>query len=239
MGILQIFDSFYEEVSADTKPQPGHIFWVPTPSVHETPRILDVDRATSDEYELAGFEIKEIASHHFKKRERPPIKRLSLGETEEVIISKAKRRPAVIITSIISDDIDTLSDGSQKRLAQHLKKPCYLVAPMYSVSTMIKPGTFGPVLVARIRALQYPRFFCLPDPKKPNRPESIIRLDRIFPTYLGRGCEAQGKKIHKEPFEILLSQFSILSGSVYREPYDLVKELIQDALPEELDNIAG
>jgi len=43
------------------------------------------------------------------------------------------------------------------------------------------------------------------------------------------------EKIHEEPFEILLSQFSILSGSVYREPYELERELVKDALPAGLD----
>jgi len=97
---------------------------------------------------------------------------------------------------------------------QHLEKPCYLVAPLYSTTSMMEPGTFGPTLVARIRALQYLHFFCLPDKNRPGRPESIIRLDRVFPTYLGRGLAPMDEKIHEEPFEILLSQFSMLSGSL-------------------------
>lgn len=239
MGILQVFDNFYEDVPTGTKPTPGHIFWIPTPNVDEVPRILDVERADPTEHEVSSYEIKEIERHHFTRRERLPIKRLNLGDTEELLIAKAKKRPAVIIASTVSDDIDTLPDGQQKRLAKHLEKPCYLVAPLYSTATMMDPGTFGPTLVARIRALQYFHFFCLPDQNRPDRPGSIVRLDLIFPTYLGRGCETMGKSIHEEPFEVLLSQFSILSGAVYREPYDLVKELVQDALPEGLKPEAG
>ncbi len=100
---------------------------------------------------------------------------------------------------------------------------------------MDDPGTFGPTLVARIRALQYPQFFCLPDKNKSDQPKSIVRLDRVFPSYLGRGSESAGEMIHEEPFDILLSQFSLLSGSVYREPYDLARELVKDALPADLD----
>lgn len=97
-----------------------------------------------------------------------------------------------------------------------------------------EPNTFEPILVARIRALQYLHFFCLPEFDSPHSPGSIVRLDRVFPTYLGRGCEAMRKRLHEEPFEVMLSQFSLLSGAVYREPYELVRELVQEALPREL-----
>lgn len=234
MGILQVFEKFYENVPAGSKPEPGHIYWVPTANVDEVPRILDVERASPTEHEVSSFEIKEIEPQHFTKRERLPIKRLSLGETEEALITKGKKRPVIILASTETSDVSTLPEGAQKRLAKSLAKPCYLVAPMYSTSTMMAPGTFGPTLVARIRALQYLHFFCLPDKNRPDKPGSIIRLDRVFPTYLGRGSEADGEKLHEEPFEILLSQFSILSGTAYREPYELAKELVQDALPPEL-----
>ncbi|WP_089729915.1 hypothetical protein [Candidatus Thiosymbion oneisti] len=235
MGILQVFDDFYEDVPAGTVPAPGHLFRVPTPNVEEVPRILDVERATPTEHEITSCEICEIAKHHFSKRERLPIKRLALGDTEELIISKAKKRPVVVLSVIASSGIDTLPDGPQRRLARHLKKPCYLVAPLYSTTSMTAPGTFGPTLVARIRALQYLHFFCLPDKNRPDRPGSIIRLDRVFPTYLGRGSAPMDEKIHEEPFEILLSQLSILTGAVYRKPYELARELVKDALPTGLD----
>jgi hypothetical protein len=235
MGILQVFGSFYQPVPTGAAPEPGHLFWVPTPNVDEVPRILDVERATPTEHEITGYEICEIAKHHFSRRERLPIKRLTLGDTEELLIAKAKKRLVVILISIASDGIGTLPDGTQRRLAKHLEKPSYLVAPLYSTSSIMEPGTFGPILVARIRALQYLHFFCLPDENHPDRPRSIVRLDRVFPTYLGRGSEPAGEKIHEEPFEIILSQLSILSGAVYREPYDLARELVQDALPADLD----
>lgn len=235
MGILQVFDEFFEPVASNVRPQPGHIFWVPTSEVYEVPRILDVKRATPDEHWATEFEISEINNVHFKSRERLPIKKLNLEESEELLIAKAKKRPAIIIAIVSTDGLKTLPDGVQKRMANHLEKCSYLVAPFYSVSSFLEPGTFGPILVARIRALQYLHFFCVPDPNKPGVPGSIIRLDRVFPTYLGRGCESyRGLRLHEEPFEILLSQFSLLTGKGYREPLEMARELVQDALPDEL-----
>lgn len=208
---------------------------MPTSDVVEVPRILDVERASATEHEVTSYEICDIAKHHFTKRERLPIKRLSLGETEELLISKAKKRLVVVLASIASEGIQTLGDGMQRRLAKHLEKTIYLVAPLYSTSSMRDPGTFGPILVARIRALKYLHFFCLPDKAHSDRARSIVRLDRVFPTYLGRGSEPANEKIHDEPFEVILSQFSILTGSVYREPYDIAKDVVKDALPADLD----
>jgi hypothetical protein len=234
MGILQVFPKFFEVVPEGAIPEPGHLYWAPTPEVDEVPRILDVQRATPDEHRATEFEITEVGRHHFKQRDRLPVKKLNLGETEELLIAKGKKRPVVIIAGIAANDVDTLPDSQQKRLAKHLGRKSYLVAPFYSVSTLLEPGTFGPVLVARIRAMQYLHFFCLPKTDKPGQPGFIVRLDRVFPTYLGRGCEPMGRRVDEEPFEIILSQFSLLSGAVYREPYDIVKDLVRGALPSEL-----
>lgn len=235
MGVLQVFERFFEDLAGDpAPPAPGHLYWVPVPETQEVPRVLDVQRATPDEHWATVFEITEIGNHHFKTRNRLPIKKLDLGETEELLIAKAKKRPAVILASTCVGDLETLPSGTQKRLAQALGRNCYLVAPLYSVSNFKEPSTFGPILVARIRALQYLHFFCLPQFDNPRMPGSIVRLDRVFPTYLGRGCEAMRQRLHEEPFEVILSQFSLLSGAVYREPYELVRELVQAALPREL-----
>ncbi|CAM2737103.1 Uncharacterised protein [Legionella steigerwaltii] len=235
MGILQVFDTFLEDTPSNSKPQLGSIYWVPTPDTDEVTRILEVERATPDEHSITNFEITQINKTHFKSRQRLPIKRLNLGDTEEIILTKGKKRPVVILSAIHTSNIDTINSGTERKLASNLGKTTYLVAPCFSVSSMLNPGTFGPILVARIRALQYPHFFCLPDPKNPDEPGSIIRLDRIFPTYLGLCCTPMEKKLHPEPFEVLLSQFSIVMNDkcAYKEPYELVKTLAQDALPTE------
>ena len=235
MGILQVFDEFYESVPAKATPELGHIYWVPTANIDEVPRILDVQRASPTEHEISSFEIQQISSHHFKSKDRLPIHSLNLGDTEEIIVAKAKKRPAVVLATIHTEQVESLPQDAQKRLARHLDKKCYLVAPMFSTSTMMDPSTFGPVLVARIRALKYLHFFCLPEKGDASKPESIIRLDRIFPTYLGRGSEPMVLMVQEEPFAVLQSQFNILVGGNSSEPYEVVRDLVKDALPPEYD----
>jgi len=94
MGVLQVFERFFEDLSGDAAPPaPGHLYWVPVPETQEVPRVLDVQRATPDEHWATVFEITEIGNHHFKTRNRLPIKKLDLGETEELLIAKAKKCP--------------------------------------------------------------------------------------------------------------------------------------------------
>jgi hypothetical protein len=122
MGVLQLFDRFYEAIPAGTLPAPGHLYWVPTPNVEEVPKILDVKRSSATEHEITDFEICEIGNHHFGKKTRLPIKRLALGDTEELVITKAKKRLAVVLASITTNNIQTLPKGQQQRLAKHVEK---------------------------------------------------------------------------------------------------------------------
>jgi hypothetical protein len=65
MGVLQVFERFFEDLAGDAAPPaPGYLYWVPVPETQEVPRVLDVQRATPDEHWATGFEITEIGNHH-------------------------------------------------------------------------------------------------------------------------------------------------------------------------------
>jgi hypothetical protein len=236
VGFLQVFERFYEGVPAaeQNRPKPGHLYWAPVPETDQVHRILDVQRSSPDEHAELAFEFVEINNQHFTERDRLPIKALNLQPTHELLVAKAKKRPVLVLAETVVPDVATLPEGTQRRLAGPLGRQSYLVAPLYSVSTMMEPGTFGPTLVARIRAMQYVHLCCLPETEDSTKPASIVRLDRVFPSYLGRGCAHRGIRLHEEPFEVILSQFSIVCGGVNSEPYTLVRGLAQEALPDGL-----
>lgn len=231
MGILQVLDPFFEDTAKGELPQPGHLMWVPTCDVPEVPTILDVERATPEEHFATRFVISQIANHHFNSRQRLPIKSLDLGDTEELIVNKGKKRPCIVVSGARVDDVDALPEGTARRMAKHLGRQAYFVVPLYGVSTLQNPGTFGPALVARIRAMQYPHLMCIPDHANPPQPASIARLDRMFVTTLGRGCDPYGKKLNTEALEVFLSQVSIVCGGNSSEAYETVRELAKEALP--------
>ena len=211
---------------------------MPTGYINDPQTILDVERLDPQGHENLSFTITQIGSDHFQEsrnRRKLPIKRLALQGSEELLITKAKRRPCVVLSSCVVGDASKISDSTQQRLARKsVGKTLYLVAPCYSVSTMQEPGTFGPELVARIRALQYPHLYCLPHKRYPNRPGSIVRLDHLFSTYLGRGCNPWDYRLSDDALEVLLSATSMVLGTSGRELFDSMRELIvETGLPIE------
>lgn len=235
MGITQIFSQFYDDVPPSQRPDIGSVYWVPTPEVSEVPLILQVKRASPEEHEIIDFEFVQVGSQHFKSGTRLPIKRLNLGDTEELMVAKAKKRPCVVLGRgfLAPEQIASLPKGEQQKLAKHLERIVYLVAPMYGCSTYYKQNAFGPVLTARVKALWYQHLCYMPD-FNGQEPGSILRLDHVFATHLGRGSEPAGKKVKEDVFQIVQAQFLVTCGL---PPDDLLlaaKDLVNGCLPAEL-----
>jgi hypothetical protein len=232
MGILQILPGFYEEAEAG-KPKAGDIYWVPVQFQSEVPMVLEVGRYDPKSHDVVEFSLCQMHGNHFKPREgKLPVKLLKLEHTEEAIICKAKRRPAVVICGNCVPDISKVLTGSDKRLAAHLERDCFLVAPLYSTSTPAAPGSFMPKLVARIRSLLYPHLMCLP-PLGSNEaePGEVVRLDHLMATSLGRGCERSRWRLHPEALTLLNSQLRwALEGSVSPDLQPIV-DLARETLP--------
>lgn len=235
MGVLQIFESFYTTSDKHGQPAAGDIYWVPVPFTEETPRIFDVKRADPRDHTKLEYEIVEIADRHFKeRRDRLPIALLSLGATEELLIAKAKKRPAIVLFSTQLADANTLS-AKDKRLAKDVAKSCYVVAPLFSPATPHNPGPFMPTLVARIRALKYPHLACLPPIGRNNEDAGeIVRLDRLLATHLARGSERSGWRLHPEVTQLIIDQLVWAAHGFVSESLALVIDLASEALPPEL-----
>lgn len=211
MGLLQLLNQFFEPHTEPT-PGEGHIYWVPVQEILHVPRILSVVRTEPDEHKITDFKIEEINASHFKRQDKLPVKQLNLSPTTELVVSKAKLRPAVVIGTACVNDLDTLQDPANKRIAnKSFNTPLYVLAPFYSVSSMKNPGTFGPEFVDRIRHLKYPNLFCVPDFQNEEKevPASIIRLDQLFVSHLQRGSENTQIKFHDDILDIFKLQLSV------------------------------
>lgn len=242
MGISQFFPEFYRDAAANADHLGvGSVWWAPVPEIREVPLILDVNRASPDEHAAVTFEFVEIGTHHFKVKERLPIKKLNLDNTQELIVSRGKKRPCVVLAKATVSEADLAgveaTDREQGRQARHLSKSVYLLAPMYGCSTHQERGSFGPILTARVKALRYPHLCYFPAFKRSDRtsnPGSIMRLDHVFPSFLGRGCDAHGVKIQDCVMEVVLDQLKAVYGMEPSEDFADIKMLIQDCLPDEL-----
>lgn len=241
MGVLQLISKFYEERPAGGGVDVGDLWWVPVAFIDQVPRMLDVERASATDHYATKFTIREVGSTDFRSKPKLPVKLLNLEDTEELLIAKAKRRPVVILSKSLDVNVTSLPATEQKRAAATVGTT-YLVAPLYSPQST----SFPPAFVARIRALTYPQFACLPrlGSQVPEAGE-IVRLDRLFTSHLGRGCEAvagarSGTKLRlsDEARVLLLDQRDItISGVVIPERHEAfvtVRDLAKDALPDDL-----
>lgn len=214
---------------------PGHLVWYPVPHLEDVPRILDVDRATSQDHYATKFQIRQVTNDDFKKRQKLPIKALSLGETEELLIHKAKRRPCVIISMPNTEDAaDAKAVGVAAR--RHLLDRSMTLLPIYGIETADDPRGFPPIMVARIRCLLYDQFFYLPAkcPKTNQsiRQDGIVRLDRAFAGVPSRAAEPWNIKLHPEPFGLLMAMIRMRFGAAPTEDFKIVRELLKEALPK-------
>jgi hypothetical protein len=200
---------------------------------------LDVERADPQEHYATKFSIRNMTDGDFKKKTRLPIKALSLRETEELVIHRTKRRPAIIISgeSTIFDDVKTLLRQMGRK---HLQQESLIAAPLYSVESGDHEGGFPPVMVARIRALMYKQFFFCPRENSPLTTDSIMRLDRLhavvpnFPAYIPEpyslGVDALG---------VLMAMLRSLFGAKEEADFEALKTLVYEFLPDEAKTRPG
>ncbi len=150
-------------------------------------------------------------------------------------MAKGKRRPCVVLgcAQVSGEQLNSIKDGEQRRLAKHLQRTCFLVAPMYSCSTYYERSSFGPVLTARVKALWYPHLCYMPG-FNGSAPGSILRLDHTFPTCLGRGSDPAKKKVTEEVMEIVVGQLQVVCGMPPTEILVSIQELVKGCLPDGL-----
>ena len=236
MGIVQLIDPFYVKLPGDTFRRAsivGHFCWVPVTHLDPVPRILDVERADPQEHYATKFSIRNMTDGDFKKKTRLPIKALSLRETEDLVIHRAKRRPAIIISgeTTIFEDVRTLLLQIGRK---HLQEESLIVAPLYSVESGDHEGGFPPVMVARIRALMYKQFFFCPKENSPLTTDSIMRLDRLhavipnYPAYI-----PEPYSLSTEVLGVLMAMVRSLFGAKEEPEFEALKALVFESLPDE------
>jgi len=174
-----------------------------------------------------------MQNNDFRKKTRLPIKMLSLRETEELVICKAKKRPGVIVSAdfTIFDDIN---HELRKLGRKHLQEEDIITVPLYEIETEEHTGGFPPVMTARIRALMYNQFFFCPKTDFGLINNSIVRLDRIqvikpiYPAY-----EPKQFALSPEALAVLMGMVRSLFGAEEEKDQRALKDLLIESLPDE------
>jgi len=232
MGITQVIDPFYQPLdlkSLQNKPVVGQFCWVASPHLDIVPRIMEVERPDPREHYATKFKIRNMTDQDFRKKEKLPIWSLTLRETEELLIQKAKKRLAITVAAqnTIFDDI---KETVGRR--EHLQEENILVVPLYGIEAAGHEGGFPPIMTARIKALMYRQFFYCPF-KAPVY-EAVVRLDRIQPVIPHHpGWIPENIALSEEALGVLMGMLREYFGAPQDEDMEALREIVRDALPED------
>ena len=232
MGITQIIDPFYQRLNLkDLKNRPvvGQFCWIAAQHIDKAPRILEVERNKPTDHFATNFVIRNMTDQDFKKKTKLPIKYLSLRETEELVIHRAKMRLAITIAAenTIFEDVKDAVGGRE-----HLQEENILVLPLYGIESAAHEGGFPSVMVARIKALMYRQFFYCP--YFSGIYEAVVRLDRIQPVIPHYpGWKPEGIALSQEALGVLMAMLREYFGAPQDEDMKALREIVQEALPED------
>ena len=184
--------------------------------------------------------IRDQEKHDFRGKEnRLPIKGLKLDVTQEVVITRAKLRPCLVIGCCEGINPHTIPEGPQRKLAANFH-PMFLLAPVFHVSHASEQGSFGPIVTARIKCLMYPEFFYLRQSGGYLKVPSVARLDRMFlqAPHPGLGFELTDLFVNADIFSLVLGQVKYLLGQAMSSEQQEVRDLMLSTLPKEAMPVA-
>lgn len=236
MGITQLITQFYRNLPKDSfrkEPTVGQLCWAPSLHINKVPMVMEVERADPKEAFATKFKLRSLSERDFRARAKLPIKSINLRQTEELIVSKAKKRPAIVVwgSPMIFEDVEKLLISIGR---PHLQEYCLAVVPVYNIETIDHAGGFPPIMVSRIKALMYNQFFYCPPMNDIGFSEGIARLDRIqtiLPT--DRAVyDPLPIALSEDALAVLLSMIRSWFGSVEEDLY-AYKELLRETLPPE------
>jgi hypothetical protein len=242
VGIVQIIDPFYTTLREDSfrrVPTIGQLCWVVSPHIYPIPKIMEVERADPQEHFATKFSIRDMnPKTDFKVKHRLPIKALGLRDTEELLIQRAKIRPAIIVGVGITRFPDVAKMLRPMGL-EHLQHESIVTVPLFGIQTAEHPGGFPPVMVARIRGLMYRQFFFCPQARSPLTSDSVARLDRLqvvfhesSPGVKSPGYDPTPCALSPDALGVIMAMLRTQFGSPSEEHLEAVRSLAMEAIPD-------
>ena len=231
--ILQIYDTTHTKADGDGDgPKVGQIVRTVVPQYGDRWRIFDAVRSDSANHTSVSGTLRDAQEADFKPKQRLPIKLVSLGDCEELLALKAKLRPCVVLAVSPGVAPHTISDVSQRNVAQNVLRPACLVAPAFTVAIPGETKPFGPIMSARVQCMVYPEFVWLPASGGVIKYDSVVRLDRAFWSTLPPPTVMEPLSLHQEMLAVIDNQLAVLRGLDPSADYKSAVSLLQEQLPK-------
>lgn len=232
--ISALVDYYDNRRKPSATPEIGQIVFTPVLNTEYRPFIADAKRSDPLTHRSADMSIRPMDDAlDFRKKQRLPIAALSLGETEELVVSRAKQRPCLVIAKSDGVDVMMLPEGHQRNKARNAFRGIYCLAPIYSISIADKVTSFGPVMSSRIKCMMYPEFMYVPQSGLILKVPGIIRLDRLFWSHLFAASEPQPLFVSNIILGVCWNQLKILTGESATGDFLEMRDLMLSCLPDE------
>jgi hypothetical protein len=242
VGLVSYFGGkFFTPLDKSSGPVLGQIAWVPVPNLNPQPMVVEAERTSDTSHQQVRARFVTLNDNHFTRRDLKelPILNFKLGETEEMIAFKAKRRPGIIVGVGA-----TVLGGLDAHARAHHEEGRIVVAPAYGVRSEDDPSGFSSVMAARVRHLLYRQYFPLAEWKETRSSrtvpgacslqEGIVRFDRIqFVSPSPPGCRFAPVRLADD---VLVLLHAMLWAYLHAEPSKALvemREILADCLPDE------
>jgi len=217
-----IIDNYYCNIGIRHRSslRPGQIVWTYSLYNYENLEFWRPHSFDETSTRATSFEICSSAQDLFNRQ--IPLISPRLEIDEEFIVIKAKKRPAILITLPPPEvQLSVIRGGGKVNL-----KLC-LLAPLFSIENAEGKTKYNLEFVNRVRKLQYPHFFFIPEYAETNIRNSLCRFDRIFSTFRTH-LEPKDLCLTGEASDIFFSQLqSYLTGTIegsYQVAYETLNQ---------------
>ncbi|MFN8545541.1 MAG: hypothetical protein U0807_15225 [Candidatus Binatia bacterium] len=197
---LQGFVGAWWTAPAGTDFRRGRLVRVVIPHVDQEPyQLTPIGRDEPTEHRSATVLIEPLRLGQPRRTSKLPVAAMPTNPGELRIVSRAKVRPAVILSAPMPEVPKEMRQGK----ARWQSAPTLLVAPYYGGDQDGTRGGWDPRMVDRIRRCEYPQYLWDKLPVA-GATESILRLDHIQP--IGRhsnACEVTSYCLSDEALGVL------------------------------------
>ncbi|MFY9530753.1 MAG: hypothetical protein WBC04_14005 [Candidatus Acidiferrales bacterium] len=214
-----IVTPFYEKVGLDYRRQVqiGQLCYTHVLYAYENRELWRPDHYDGTQTQAQVFRI--VAAQADAYARNLPLASPKLETDEEFPVVRAKKRPVVVIRPVPAQvPIRPLAGGPR------IDWPLEIIVPTYSVVRKDDSAKFPPELIERVRRLEYPEFFFLPDRPGALSRDSFLRLARMTncsPSHL----EPTQWKLADEALQVLLGQVRFYFQGPYEGKYATAREM--------------
>ncbi|WP_156939671.1 hypothetical protein [Desulfocurvus vexinensis] len=225
-----------EEFFCSIKPSDfclGQICYVPAPMPTPIPQILDVERLSPEEHTEVKFILRDAnRPGDFRQRDRSlPVKYLNLRSHEELLVQRAKKRPAIIVANGL-DCFPEFTKILRQKGKKHLQEDSLFVAPIYTICREGYGEGFIMEMMPYIESLLFRQFFYLP--KSASLKEGVVRLDRIQ-VVIDQGpaaIEPTNVCLSVPIFNVLRDMMIYCYTGVYSPELKELRDLLEDSIED-------